>query len=567
MDGVGAAAIWSLVDTLSKDRPERTRETDAVVVSRDGDGTTWVRFAGTESATPVVSSAASVRIGQSVRVRVEDGRARIVANTSEPSVGGVYVQTAIEPVDKKAETAARAADLAKTAADSAQTSADTAATAAASAQTSADAAQTAADAAQADATAAGTAAATAQTSADQAIADAATAQGAAESALVNAASAQTSADEAQASAVQANRSANGALAGLSTVQDVVGTLEWAAEHTTYALTEDAEVTGGKTYYVRTGTGTEDDPYAYERVEEPVTEDISTYYEATSDAMQDYITSHLALTDDGLWVSLSDSGYRVLVAADAVRIYDATGALVSTFGQSVFFSADRPQRVGGADAYVEWNGSDLNIVGANISITATETLEDRLASVGSDAVAAANAYTESNVEALNEAIATTNDSVDAASQRIDDTNDRIDEFEDSVNTYFGFGGDGLTIGKQKSPFSVLLTEERLSFREARSYYALTEDTEVVDGKAYYARSGSGTDADPYTYARVATPTAEGLPTYYELFVDETEQQELAYASGNAFHAPVMAVDDELQMGDWAWVPRSNGNLALKWVGGE
>ena len=50
---------------------------------------------------------------------------------------------------------------------------------------------------------------------------------------------------------------------------------------TYVLTQDTEIVSGKTYYTRSGTGTELDPYVYEPVAEPVVADIATYYEKLS----------------------------------------------------------------------------------------------------------------------------------------------------------------------------------------------------------------------------------------------------------------------------------------------
>ena len=44
------------------------------------------------------------------------------------------------------------------------------------------------------------------------------------------------------------------------------------------------------------------------------------------------------------------------------------------------------------------------------------------------------------------------------------------------------------------------------------YALTEDTDIVEGKTYYTQSGS---AGSYTYSEVATPSKESISTYYEI----------------------------------------------------
>lgn len=47
------------------------------------------------------------------------------------------------------------------------------------------------------------------------------------------------------------------------------------------------------------------------------------------------------------------------------------------------------------------------------------------------------------------------------------------------------------------------------------YKLTEDTYIQQGKTYFTRSGSGTDADPYVYTEVQSPSAASLSTYYEV----------------------------------------------------
>lgn len=48
----------------------------------------------------------------------------------------------------------------------------------------------------------------------------------------------------------------------------------------YKLTKDEQVSEGKTYYTRSGSGTTEDPYVYTAVASPVNEEISTYYEYT-----------------------------------------------------------------------------------------------------------------------------------------------------------------------------------------------------------------------------------------------------------------------------------------------
>lgn len=55
--------------------------------------------------------------------------------------------------------------------------------------------------------------------------------------------------------------------------------------------------------------------------------------------------------------------------------------------------------------------------------------------------------------------------------------------------------------------------------ATESYVLTQDTEIVEGKTYYTRSGAGTEQDPYVYTPVAEPSTSSLSTYYELVVSE------------------------------------------------
>lgn len=45
-------------------------------------------------------------------------------------------------------------------------------------------------------------------------------------------------------------------------------------------------------------------------------------------------------------------------------------------------------------------------------------------------------------------------------------------------------------------------------------AATTDTDIVAGKTYYTRSGSGTSQSPYVYTVVASPVKSSLSSYYE-----------------------------------------------------
>ena len=53
------------------------------------------------------------------------------------------------------------------------------------------------------------------------------------------------------------------------------------------------------------------------------------------------------------------------------------------------------------------------------------------------------------------------------------------------------------------------------------YAPSTDTEVVEGKKYYSRSGSGTAQDPYVYTLISNPTGDPSASgYYEGVLDPT-----------------------------------------------
>lgn len=251
--------------------------------------------------------------------------------------------TAATAAQGSADTAIADAAAAKSAADSAQADATAAGAAAASAQADATAAGSAAASAQRDAMAAGTAAANAQRDATQALADAATAAGAAAAAQASADNAASAASAAQTSATQANTAASNALTQLSTVQDVVGIVEWAATH-------------------------------------------------SEQDMADYINSHLSLTTYGLDLVLDNTGYRIHIGTltaggeDGVYIIDGSGDVVTTFGENIDFSSSRPQYIGGEDAYIVFVDTDSDgipdtiRIGGNIIMGGNKTLSEILSDV-------------------------------------------------------------------------------------------------------------------------------------------------------------------------------------------
>ncbi len=204
------------------------------------------------------------------------------------------------------------------------------------------------------------------------------AESAAEQAWTKAGEAETAAGEASESAAAANKAASGALTQLSVVEDVVGTLTWISEHGTYVLTQDTEVVPGKHYFEKQGD-------VYNLIINP-TGNPSTagYYELSGvdEAVTNYVATHLALTNEGLWVVNDNGSYKVLLSSEGMQVFDPDGLPVSTFGESIEFSSTRPQHIGGDDAYITFYDSDndgipdaINIGGNNVTVLGNKSLAD------------------------------------------------------------------------------------------------------------------------------------------------------------------------------------------------
>ena len=200
---------------------------------------------------------------------------------------------------------------------------------------------------------------------------------AADLAEADADAAQQSADNAQQSANSAQNSADIAFTQLSIVQNIVGVLDLIAQHGEYAptgdeevqpskwyfnrsgtspdyeysvvnnptsvyhLTGDTAIASDKTYYTLSGTGTEEDPYVYTEVENPVVENIGSYYEKyyelsdISESIQNYVSSHLVLLNDGLWLQADNNAakihLRTTAGEEGVVIYGSDNTQLAQYG--------------------------------------------------------------------------------------------------------------------------------------------------------------------------------------------------------------------------------------------
>lgn len=378
------AGAWALADALESIRGEEPSREDVATVTRvDPDGSVWVRLLGTDVDSPVNGAlASSVAKGQQVLVRIEDGRLSVLGNPSEPSVGASYVERVVVPVERMALSASEEASVAHDAAQRAETdavaaaqSASEAATSAASAQQSASSAQSSAQQATQSATQAVADAGRAATAAENAEGSAAEASSQATAAAGSASDAASSAATAADDAERANQMANGALAGLSTLESVIDTVDWFAQHK--KASTDTTVDANKDYYeYDASTGT------LSKVEPDGTENPSQqgWYEL-DEAISNYVASHVATTNDGLYVVGLSNGWRVLVSTGAgdyaagIFLIDPTGVIAqATTATGTTFDSGRPYYIGDEDAYIVFDGDGgIAIGGDGVSISGGVTI--------------------------------------------------------------------------------------------------------------------------------------------------------------------------------------------------
>lgn len=222
--------------------------------------------------------------------------------------------------------------------------------AAAQALTDADAASRAAAAAVADA-------GDALIAAGNAVTEAGNAKIAAQNAQSSADTAQASADAAALQASTAGIYANSALDQIGIIQDVVGVLDLLSTNANYQLTGDTTVQPGKWYFTRSGTSPD---YVYTVVQYPDVSDIGTYYEMVSidAAVQNYVTSKLTVTSQGLWIQEPTMQTKILLSAtDGVVLYGPNGTVIGKYGSTA--------QIGDAAGFhIEMDGTELGFYQAS-----------------------------------------------------------------------------------------------------------------------------------------------------------------------------------------------------------
>ena len=332
-----AKDLYNIINTKNEKGP-RPYDSIAEVVKVDesDDSIIWVRLPGSDGETPIEKTV-NAKEGDSVRVRLSGGRAWVLGNASSPPTDDTRAN---EANDK----AIRAIDIGE------------------QALAEADRAKLAADKAEAEAVRAGEAANRAETEAVRA---------------------GEAADEAKDEAERATGYANNALAGLGTLESVIDTVDWFATHKTAST--DTTVDPDKTYYIynsSTGTLSKVVP---EGTENPSQEG---WYEL-DEAITNYVASHIAQTDDGLYVVGLANGWKVLVSSGSghytpgVYIIDPTGGIAqATTASGITFDDNKPFYIGDNDASIVFDGNGhISINGHGIRVGGNKPLDDVLAELG------------------------------------------------------------------------------------------------------------------------------------------------------------------------------------------
>lgn len=384
------SALVEQIETVVDEKVRKSIEsasnerTVAKVVEKDSEGTIWVHLEGGLPTTPVAGSYASVVPGQTVNVVNIGGKLYIDGNYSSPTIGAVeyqVVQKDLADANTIAEEALSAADVADKAAANAIESSRQASEAASNAEASAAEASTAAATADGKATAAAASAETANSYAIGALSslsDVEKVVGTLNWIAEHGTYSPTTDNVVQPSksyytfdgtdyAPVENPTDEGLYRYELTLDEAIDPEKTYYEQVVdvaYEKTADTEVDPNKTYYIMnpdTGEYEEvDDPddadigtyyelverVAYEPVEEPDIDDLPTYYErhvayyelGIDVSVQNYIASHLALTDEGLNLTGDASMYRAILGVDGLRIIDPLGRVVGLHGESIQLGA-------------------------------------------------------------------------------------------------------------------------------------------------------------------------------------------------------------------------------------
>ena len=197
--------------------------------------------------------------------------------------------------------------------------------------------------------------------------------------------AQQSALEAQESAETANQAANNALIGLATVEGVVDTVNWFAEHKTAST--DTSVVPSKTYYEYNPVAGTLSAVTPEGDENPSEEG---WYEL-SEAISNYVAAHIATTNDGLYVVGLSNGWKVLVSSGTgtytagIFLIDPSGNIAqATTANGITFDDSKPFYIGDNNASIVFDGNghiSISGIGVSIGNSGSKSIDEVLSELG------------------------------------------------------------------------------------------------------------------------------------------------------------------------------------------
>ena len=275
---IDSNVLQEVVDALKQDPEIKNNVYQATVSRIDGEGVVWVNIAGSDTETPTAITSAEVAPGDAVNVEWRNNKLYIGGNYSNPSAGVVRVSNVEQIADVAVANASRAQ------------------TAAANAETYAQDAKATADAVH-----------------DIAV------------------QASEDADAAKDAADSAQESADSAMVGLSTVQDVVGVLNWITAHGTMTSQSGGTFDPDQVYFVMDDSTPGDyhvGSHYYSIVSEPKAADINSYYVLTVDeSVQNYVATHIVVDSEGLWIIPDAGGNKVLIATGSGSTYTTAGTYI------------------------------------------------------------------------------------------------------------------------------------------------------------------------------------------------------------------------------------------------
>ena len=494
------STIEKLVDSkIEKAMSGGTQTVLAEYKGTDSQGKGWVVIAGSTESTPISRATVEASPGDTVSVTVGDGKCVMDANISNPSAGVIGVKK----VSKTAQQALEDANLAINYSTQARDAASKA--------------RESADAAVGYATDAKAGAENAWEHADEAAVAASTAQTSADDAVTAASAAQTSADA-------AGDAASTAQDKLAEMEDVVGTVNWIADHA--EPTSDETVVEGKAYYSRDeGSGTmqrldsDEVESAYAHTLDTAPVQGKTYYTLSADSYA--LTSDTEPDPDKTYYIYDDGAYVVATSFPTTYVLTSDAAVVpgKTYYRAVseygyVLTADTAP-VAGKQYYTQ-DGTPIEDIPSTYALT-----QDSEPQSGKTYYQRVDSYEYVHTQ-------------DATPQ--------------PGKTYYTYDEETEAYEEVDEPSAEHMSDYYEFVLVGTSYEEVGEPV-TADISTYYERTYDMSGCYEYTavstsYVEVANPVDADIATYYEAAYDMSAIYELTEAQYEPVQSPVAA-----DMGDY------------------